>query len=275
MVYCTLYCPLCTSVSSWLTHNHENIYCCTPQRLEKCYHVHTKMTLPLNLLSLLTRVCFWTFYFFIIIFITRTVGAAGPLVLECGGSVFFFVFFVFVFLYFTTPIFVPIRQFFNFTTIFTTNVYHRFYHKFLPQTTTINHYHNWGVNIYYHNNFCSNPTIFQFYHKFYHTFLPHILPQILPQTTTTNHYHNWGVNIYYHTNFCSNLTIFQFYHIFYYTCYHKFYHKLLPLSPRPPTMFSVPKRNTYKCFERPAKIFIASNYVDSPLAENKSKHCFF
>ena len=48
------------------------------------------------------------------------------------------------------------------------------------------HYHKHGVNIYYHTNFCSNLTIFQFYHKIYHTFLPHILPQILPQTTTTN-----------------------------------------------------------------------------------------
>ena len=44
------------------------------------------------------------------------------------------------------------------------------------QTTTTNHYHNWGVNIYYHTNFCSNLTIFQFYH---------MLQQILPQTTTT------------------------------------------------------------------------------------------
>ena len=91
----------------------------------------------------------------------------------------------------------------------------------LPQTTTTNHYHNWGVNIYYHTNFCSNPTIFQFYHKFYHTFLPQILQQILPQTSTTNHYHNWGLNIYYHTNLCTSLTIFQFYHTFYHTCYHK------------------------------------------------------
>ena len=38
------------------------------------------------------------------------------------------------------------------------------------------HYNNWGVNIYYHANFFSNPTIFQFYH---------MLSQILPQTTTT------------------------------------------------------------------------------------------
>ena len=95
---------------------------------------------------------------------------------------------LFLFLFFTT-------NFCSNPTIF--QFHHNFYHKCLPQTTTTNHYHNWGVNIYYHTNFCSNPTIFQFYHKFYHTFLPHILPQILPQTTTTNHYHNWRVNIYY------------------------------------------------------------------------------
>ena len=44
------------------------------------------------------------------------------------------------------------------------------YSNFLPQTTTTNHYHNRGVNIYYHTNFCSNPTMFQFYHKLYRTF---------------------------------------------------------------------------------------------------------
>ena len=64
-----------------------------------------------------------------------------------------------------------------------------------------------------------------------------------------HHYHNHRVNIYYHTIFfLSNPTIFQF--------YHTFHHKPLPLLPPipPPTMFSVPKRNTGKCFERPAKI---------------------
>ena len=110
--------------------------------------------------------------------LTRTAGAAGPLVLESGSSMFFcFVFFFFVF---------------------------------------------------YHTNFCSNLTIFQFHHKFHHK----CLPQVSPQTTTTNHYHNWVVNIYYHTNFCSNPTIFKFYTNFtthfYHIFYHKFYHKLLP-----------------------------------------------
>ena len=65
-----------------------------------------------------------------------------------------------------------------------------------------------------------------------------------------DHYHNHGVHIYYHTNFCSNPTIFQFYHTF----YHTFYHKLLQLLPPTPMTFSVPKRNTGKCFEWPAKI---------------------
>ena len=77
----------------------------------------------------------------------------------------------------TTPLFVPIQQFFNFTTNFTTHFYHIFLPQILPQTTTTNHYHNWGVNIYYHTNFCYNPNFF--------SILPHILPQILPQTTTT------------------------------------------------------------------------------------------
>ena len=127
--------------------------------------------------------------------------------------------------------------------------------QILPQTTTTNHYHNWGVNIYYHTNFCSNPTICQFYHTFYNTFLPHILPQILPQTTiiigesisTTTQQQNSQPD---------NFSILP--HI-YYTCYHNFYHKPLPLSPQTPTTFSVPRRNTYKCFERPTKICIASN----------------
>ena len=96
--------------------------------------------------------------------ITRTAGAAGPLVLESGGSVFFvFVFCIFFVFYHTnfcsnptifhfttffttnyvlpqttiiigvsisttTPIFVPIQQLFNFTKKFTTHFYHIFYH---------------------------------------------------------------------------------------------------------------------------------------------------
>ena len=50
----------------------------------------------------------------------------------------------------------------------------------LPQTTTTNHYHNWGVYIYYHTIFFSNPTIFQFYH----TFTTHVTTIF-----TKNHYH--------------------------------------------------------------------------------------
>ena len=54
-----------------------------------------------------------------------------------------------------------------------------FLHFFYPPSFFTNH----GVNIYYHTNLCSNPTIFYFYHKFYHIFLP----LILSQTTTTGH----------------------------------------------------------------------------------------
>ena len=38
------------------------------------------------------------------------------------------------------------------------------------------HYHNHGINIYYHTNFCSNPTILQFYHIFHHKPLPLLPP---------------------------------------------------------------------------------------------------
>ena len=109
-------------------------------------------------------------------------------------------------------------------------------------------------------NFFSNPSIFQFHHNFYHKYLPQILPHSLPQTITTYHYYNWGVNIYYHTN-CflqsNNFSIFTTHFTTHVTTtfttnHYNYLH-------RPPTMFSVPKRNTYKCFERPANIFIASN----------------
>ena len=72
-----------------------------------------------------------------------------------------------------TPIFVSIWQFFNFTTHLPHII-----PQMLPQTTSRNHYHNWGVNIYYHI-IC----FFQFDNV---SILSHILsqPQILPQTTT-------------------------------------------------------------------------------------------
>ena len=130
-----------------------------------------------------------------------------------------------------------------FTTYFTTHF-------------TTNHYHNHGVNIYYHTNF-----FFQFDNF---SILPQILPLIFTTyfttTFTTNYYHkpyhNWEVYIYYHTNFCSNPTIFQFYHTFYQTFDHKFDQKFYHTHyhHRHPTTFFVPKRNTGKCFERPAKI---------------------
>ena len=165
------------------------------------------------------------------IFKTRTAGAASPLVLESGGSVFFVLFFVF--LYFTTPIFVPIRQFFNFTTIFTTNVYHIFYHKFyhklLPQTTIIievsistttqmfvpiQQFFNFTTKFYH--TFFTTYYNHIFYHKFYH--------KLLPQTTIII-----GESIF--TTTPIFVPIWQFFNFttqFYHTCYHKFYHKPLP-----------------------------------------------
>ena len=183
--------------------------------------------------------------------LTRTVGAAGPLVLESGGYLF-----LFFYLYFTTPIFVPIWQFLNSTTIFTTNVYHIFYHKFyhklLPQTTiiigvSISTTTQIFVPIQQFFNFTTNFTT-HFYHIFYHKFYHKLLH--------TNHYHNWGVNIYYHTNFCSNLNFF-----FNFTIH--LLHMLPNILSQTTTTISTDPHNvfctSYKCFERPAKIFIASN----------------
>ena len=99
-------------------------------------------------------------------------GAAGPLVLEYGD-------------FFLPPTFVPIWQFFNFTTICTTNVYHRFYHKFyhklLPQTTiiirvSISTTTPIFVPIQQFFNFTTTFTT-HFYHIFYHKFNHKLLPQ--------------------------------------------------------------------------------------------------
>ena len=118
------------------------------------------------------------------------------------------------------------------------------------------HYHNYRVHIYYHTNFCSNPTIFQFYHTFYHTFYHKFLPHFF--CIFCHLYHNHGVHIYHHTNFLfQSDNFFNFYHTFlphifttHFTT--NFYHKPLPVLPStPPMMFSVPNINTGKCFERP------------------------
>ena len=86
----------------------------------------------------------------------------------------------------------------------TTNHYHKFCsnptlfkfdHKFtthLPQTTTINPYHNHSVNIYYHTNL--------FFQSDNFSILPHILSHIfttdITTNFTTNYYHKplsyWG-----------------------------------------------------------------------------------
>ena len=56
--------------------------------------------------------------------------------------------------------------------------------KNLPLTTTTNHYHNLGVNIYYQTNFCSNPTIFNFTIHFTTYFTTNFTTNV-----TTNYYH--------------------------------------------------------------------------------------
>ena len=114
---------------------------------------------------------------------TRTLGAYGPLVLEYGDFfccclfvffvffVFFvyFVFFVFfVFLSFLLLLFFFIFSFF--LSFFCLFVFFVFFFVFLSFCIFVflsflsfcHHYHNHVVNIYYHTNFCSNPTIFQF-----------------------------------------------------------------------------------------------------------------
>ena len=132
------------------------------------------------------------------LWLTRTAGASGPLVLE-SGSPFCLSFCLFVFTttnhYHNWGVNIYYNTYFCSNKIFSILLHILPYN--LPQTTSTNHNHNHRVNIYYHTNFLSNLTIFQFYHKFYHTkFLPHILPHILPQTTTKNHYHNHRVNMY-------------------------------------------------------------------------------
>ena len=104
---------------------------------------------------LLWKVCFLVIRILMAIFyiyITRTLGAAGPLALESGSPVFFW-------LFFTHPPSTPPQIYLVLLQILQkTN-----YHKLLPQTT---------INIYYQTNFCSNLTIFQFYHTFFHNPLP-------------------------------------------------------------------------------------------------------
>ena len=70
------------------------------------------------------------------------------------------------------------------------------------------------------------------------------------------HYHNHGVHIYYHTNFYSNPIFFSSIlpHILPYILPQNLPQTTTTIATHPPTTFSVPKRNTGKCFERPAKI---------------------
>ena len=108
------------------------------------------------------------------------------------------------------------------------------------------------VFFYYHTNFCSNLKIFQFYHTFYHKFYHKPLP-VLPSTppspqrflylreTQANVLRGlqrfWGgCKVLYLRETQANV------------CW------LLVTPPPLPTTFSVSKRNTGKCFERPAKI---------------------
>ena len=95
--------------------------------------------------------------------------------------VFFFKYFFKSVLYFFVVVFYClfcVSYFFVFFDLFVVVVLFVFFLSFclFVFLSFCHHYHNHRVHIYYHTNFCSNPTIFQFYHKFYHKF-------------TTNHYH--------------------------------------------------------------------------------------
>ena len=144
--------------------------------------------------------------------ITRTLGAAGPLVLapEEGMGAFWAPFFVVVFFaFFVLFVFFVFFVFFgflsflllSFVVFFSSSFFVFFYFClfchfclviffcccyifFLSFLSFSHHYHNHGVNIYYHTNLCSNPTIFQFYHTFHHKPL-----LLLPPPSGTHPHH--------------------------------------------------------------------------------------
>ena len=134
---------------------------------------------------------------------TRTSGAAGPLVLapvEGVGALWapclcifclfftslsslsFLSFFVFLSFFFCLFVFFVFLSFLSFFSCFSFFVLFCLFLSFFLLVVFLpfcHHYHNHGVNIYYHTNFCSNLTIFQFYHTFHHKPLP-LLPPTPP-----------------------------------------------------------------------------------------------
>ena len=104
------------------------------------------------------------------IYKTRTLGGAGPLVLapaEVMGALWAPCLCIFgIFLSFLSFLSVCLFVFSPFCLFGFLSFSH--------------HYHNHGVNIYYHTICCSNPTIFQFYYTLHHKPLPLLT---LPPTT--------------------------------------------------------------------------------------------
>ena len=99
-------------------------------------------------------------------------------------STFFFFFFFFFFLSFCVCLFLYFFVFFLFFFI----VFVSFcIFVFLSFLFFCHHYHNHVVNIYYHTNFCSNLTIFQFYHTFYYTCYHNFYHKPLPLSPQTPH----------------------------------------------------------------------------------------
>ena len=119
-----------------------------------------------------------------IILVTRTSGAYGPLVLEYGDCFFVVVFFVSLtflsFLSFCLFLSLCLFVFFVFFVFLSFLSFCLFcllvFLVFFVLLSFCHHYHNHGINIYYHTNFCSNPTIFKFYHTFHHKPLPLLPP---------------------------------------------------------------------------------------------------
>ena len=142
------------------------------------------------LLLLLSYLSFWLFFvffvvfyvFFCILFVFFVFSLYFFVVVFFVflSFLYFFVFCLLVFLSFCLLVFF----FFFFFFFFCLFVFLSFYlFVFLPFffLSFCHYYHNHGVHIYYHTNYCSNPTIF--------SILPHIFTTYFTTNFTTNHYH--------------------------------------------------------------------------------------
>ena len=152
------------------------------------------------------------------IWVTRTAGAAGPLVLECGGSVLclfllfciFCLFCLFVFLVFRLTFVLLLLLLLLFLLLTTSN--------FLFLLGTEHAVGGGGGR----GSFAV--MLFFFFFFFLLFFLTFFLFFFVFFAFLSFSLFVARVHIYYHTNFCSNLTIFQFYHTFYHILPSKVHH---------------------------------------------------